>query len=55
VFGAQVDALNHDPVFIRQDIDDLAALFLIFQATADDYNCIAFTNLDFHTLTPTLA
>jgi hypothetical protein len=48
VFGMNVHALHNHPVLIRQNLDHFAALTLFFDFSADDFNGIAFTDLDSH-------
>jgi hypothetical protein len=51
VLGTDIDTLHHDTSLIRQNVDHFAAFPFILEASADYFYSIAFTNLDFHTIT----
>jgi hypothetical protein len=55
VLGTNIHTLDDDTALIREDVDNLTALTFILEATADDFNSIAFSNLDSHLNTPTPA
>jgi hypothetical protein len=49
MLGANIDTLNDNAAIIQKHVDYLTALAFIFQAPTNDFDGIAFTNLDFHT------
>src|SRR5512138_286690 len=48
VLGANVHTLNNHAALIQEHIDDFSALALVFQAATNDFDGIAFANLDSH-------
>jgi hypothetical protein len=49
MLGANVHTQDDNTAFIQEHIDYFTALALVFQAAANDFDSIAFTNLDSHT------
>ena len=48
VLGMNIQALDNQARLIRQYFDHLAALALLLDLSADNFNGITFTDLDFH-------
>src|SRR5215207_6997446 len=49
MLGANIHTLDNNTTILQQHIDDFPALAFIFQAATNDFDGIAFTNLDSHT------
>src|SRR5512138_1502727 len=48
MLGADVDTLHYKAAVFQQHVDHLSALAFVFQAATNDFDGIAFTNLDSH-------
>src|SRR5271157_3961140 len=53
MLGVNTNTLHHHTVFFHHHIDDFAALAFVFEAPADDFHSIAFTDFHSHSNTPT--
>jgi hypothetical protein len=51
VFDANIDTLHDYTALVRQNVNHFTALSFIFEAPADNFNSIAFANLNSHSFT----
>src|ERR1700690_4210796 len=52
MFGMNTDALHHYAAFFHHHIDDFTALAFVFEAAADHFHSIPFTDFHSHSNTP---